>query len=81
MKLTLKKTYILVTILTVLVILFFVLGAVWSSWLYLAAMALLVAMLLLWGVEWRCPKCGRHLGRISKIKYCPHCSNALEVLF
>ena len=81
MKLSLKQVYMFMSVITLLTIVFFILGAVWSAWMYLVALFMLVTMLMLWGLEWRCPKCGKHLGRISKIKYCPHCSNALELLF
>lgn len=28
-------------------------------------------------VNWRCPKCGRHLGREFSYRHCPHCATKL----
>lgn len=36
----------------------------------------LVAVSLIW---WRCPHCGRHLGR-DVPKFCPHCGHQLDDL-
>lgn len=28
---------------------------------------------------WRCPHCGKNLGRMEKQKYCPHCGKELKM--
>lgn len=38
---------------------------------------LLVAGLAVQLIFWRCPSCGRYLGRSSGIAYCPHCGEPL----
>lgn len=78
--LTLKMVYILVNVLVIVFVFACFLGALLSGWLYFLALAALAAMLFLWIGKWRCPKCGKHLGRTRRIYYCPHCSQALELL-
>ena len=28
---------------------------------------------LVWKIGWKCPHCGKHLGRIGQSDLCPHC--------
>lgn len=38
----------------------------------------IVAALILWVTIWKCPKCGKHLGKVSNKLYCEHCGCSLE---
>ncbi|MFZ5817706.1 MAG: hypothetical protein ACOY93_20825 [Bacillota bacterium] len=39
----------------------------------LVAIALFIAFGLFTWLDWRCPSCGRNLGRDFKYAHCPHC--------
>lgn len=38
---------------------------------------LIIACVVLDWVFWRCPYCGRYLGR-KNVRFCPHCGNELS---
>ena len=40
---------------------------------------LTLAALVLNAIFWRCPDCGRGLGKRWSIAYCPHCGARLEI--
>lgn len=79
-KLTLKQIYHLFYLLEVLFTITLLLGFVWSGWIFFLSLITAVAAMLLYALEWRCPKCGKHLGRMAALKYCPHCGNSLDML-
>ncbi len=37
---------------------------------------LMMSSLIIWAVFWRCPDCGKHLGR-GAVEYCPYCGRFL----
>ena len=43
------------------------------------AVVLAVAIGVFVSVNWRCPYCGRGLGRVGKFEYCPHCGEKLDI--
>ena len=46
---------------------------------YILMIVSLGMFVLLWSRLWRCPHCGKHLGRIGDgAKVCPHCGEPLE---
>lgn len=38
---------------------------------------LMMGGLIIWAVFWRCPDCGKHLGRAT-VEYCPYCGKSLR---
>lgn len=50
-----------------------------SNVLFAASLLILGAGVLIWGIFWRCPSCGRHMGRISNGRFCPYCGHELEI--
>ena len=47
----------------------------WALWLWLGLMA---AALILDGIFWRCPCCGKYLDRNFFASYCPRCGEELD---
>ena len=46
---------------------------------WVAMLFSLAVFAVLWSRLWRCPKCGKHLGRLADgEKVCPHCGEPLE---
>ena len=46
---------------------------------YILMLASLVMFILVWAKLWRCPHCGKHLGRMADWSgVCPHCGEKLE---
>ena len=76
----LKKAKKLIYGLVVAAFLSMALGFIWETlreWLLYGFMILMgtcFACLLLF---WRCPHCGRHLGRMDNAKFCKHCGEKL----
>ena len=57
-------------------------GYSWPLGIYIAAgMGALLAMGLLLHKHWRCPHCGKPLGRMNvcPVVECPHCKKKVEV--
>ena len=48
-----------------------------SIWILLLGMAMVFGAAVLWKRWWRCPSCGRFLGR-TKGQYCPHCGKEID---
>ncbi len=73
-------------ILTVMIVITFALlllaNFLHGLWRTIAWVAMIVSLLLFalfWSSLWRCPKCGKHLGRLGDgAKVCPHCGEPLE---
>lgn len=54
----------------------------WPLWAYATACAaVLLAMMMVLQTFWRCPLCGRSLGRMKMgtVVTCPHCKKNIEV--
>ena len=47
-----------------------------SIWVLLLGLAVALGAVVLWKRWWRCPSCGRFLGR-TKGQYCPHCGKEI----
>ena len=47
------------------------------SWLVLAGVILVLAAMVQYLIFYRCPSCGRYLGR-GLPNYCPHCGEKLK---
>ena len=55
------------------------LHGLWRMIAWIAMIVSLALFALLWSRLWRCPKCGKHLGRLGDgQKVCPHCGEPLE---
>ncbi len=48
-----------------------------SIWVLLLGLAVALGAVVLWKRWWRCPSCGRFLGR-TKGQYCPHCGKEID---
>ena len=48
-----------------------------SIWVLLLGLAVALGAVVLWKRGWRCPSCGRFLGR-TKGQYCPHCGKEID---
>lgn len=77
-----KKRVILIVSTAVVVLLVLILRLIPESaqpyYLFFVALAV-IADLILFGVLWRCPHCGRHLGRrIDGSAYCKYCGKKLD---
>ena len=48
-----------------------------SIWVLLLGLAVALGAVVLWTRWWRCPSCGRFLGR-TKGQYCPHCGKEID---
>ena len=48
-----------------------------SIWVLLLGLAVALGAVVLWKRWWRCPSCGRFLGR-TKGPYCPHCGKEID---
>lgn len=68
----LKKTKKVLSSLLILILIFFVLGAWMYSPLYVLAIALTVLYVIVYLKWWRCPQCGKILGRGANI-CCHYC--------
>lgn len=79
MKRNLKQVYNLLNILFAAIAVCWLLSVLWTGWMLIPAVVLLVIFIIFWLSEWCCPECGRHLGRHGKIKFCPHCGKSLNI--
>ena len=48
-----------------------------SIWVLLLGLAVALGAVVVWKRWWRCPSCGRFLGR-TKGQYCPHCGKEID---
>lgn len=63
----------------VLLILANLLHGLWRIIAWIAMVFSLAVFAVLWSRLWRCPKCGKHLGRmLDDSKVCPHCGEPIE---
>ncbi len=63
----------------VLVILLFLIALIWRARLfYWLALGLIVLLAVFSLIFWRCPECGRSLGR-DRCEYCRHCGRKLDL--
>ena len=80
MRFNLKRN--LLRIFAVLLVVFFIIATKFfaESGLFISLLiAALVVYTILAIVWWRCPHCGRYLGRIPPFSsHCPHCGNELD---
>ena len=64
-----------IALLALLAVAVMLIGTVWIKIVLVAA---LVGYVALFSALWRCPYCGRGLGRIDQhFTYCPHCGKEL----
>lgn len=47
------------------------------EWLLYGFSVLIIAFFICVLLLWRCPFCGKHLGRVGNVKYCMHCGKEL----
>lgn len=76
---TARTLYYLLFLAAVVVV---IAGYSWPLGVYIAAgAAALLAMMMVLQTFWRCPLCGKPLGRmnISPVVECPHCRKRIEV--
>ena len=52
-------------------------GDVLREWLLYGFMVLIVAFAVCLFLFWRCPHCGKHLGRMDNAEFCKHCGEKL----
>ncbi len=50
---------------------------IYATWSALVVTILIGAAVTIWLLFWRCPDCGKNLGRIDNKKHCPHCGAKL----
>ncbi len=75
-----KNTLTAVIVVTfVLLILANLLHGIWRLIAWGAMIFSLAVFAVLWSRLWRCPQCGKHLGRMADgSDHCPHCGAKLE---
>ena len=75
-----KNTLTAVIVVTfVLLILANLLHGLWRIVAWCAMIFSLAVFAVLWSQIWRCPHCGKHLGRMADgSDRCPHCGEKLE---
>ncbi|MFG6351503.1 MAG: transposase [Oscillospiraceae bacterium] len=49
-----------------------------TMWLLIPAAALWVVMLLILYKYWRCPRCGKTLPKMGKVRECPKCGAEID---
>lgn len=47
--------------------------------LLMAACGVLVLYLIVYALFWRCPHCGKHLGKDLNVRKCRHCGEKLDI--
>ena len=74
-----KMLTVLIVITFVLLILANLLHGLWRIIAWGAMIFSLAMFAVLWAQIWRCPHCGKHLGRMAESSdRCPHCGEKLE---